>query len=278
MTSIESTPPLAYLGPKGTFTQLVAATAYPNATLWPMNSVSEVFDFVQQTAGAIGVVPVENSSSNYIFETIDNLAARKGLYITESLSLNVKLALLGKKDEPTTKIHSHFAPLEHCRAWIDATYPDAQRIECSSTAEAAHRASQVSGGAALANRQAAPVYGLDVLHYPVTADMPNVTQFFAIGHEPTSPGQNQQSSYILTLSDTVGSLCSFLEPLRKYKINLKRIVSRPTQGKPGVYSFFVDVVGCNADPRIATALAEASQVCEEIRCLGSYPVRPTIDS
>src|SRR5437899_1887491 len=105
---------IAYLGPEGSFAQLVAKLRFPESTLIPLRSVPEVFEYLEAHVEGKGVVPIENSSGGLIVPTVDEIIEHAcSLFIQEELSLDVKLALLGKKGEEITAIFSHFAPLYH---------------------------------------------------------------------------------------------------------------------------------------------------------------------
>ena len=98
----------------------------------------------------------------------------------------------------------------------------------------------------------------------------------SIGQNGCSEGD--KSTWVVKLVDAVGSLCSFLTPLKDSGINLSRIVSRPKIGEPNSYMFFIDV---NCPPDLAqlhAAMDKAGEHCSEIRCVGIYPVLPTFDS
>ena len=267
---------LAYLGPAGTFSHLVARKRFGAAAgrLVPCPSIKAVFTRVGAARARLGLVPIENSSGGIIEETVDFLSEPGcPVRIQEELQLRVELALLGRKGEKVRTIYSHFAPLQHCKKWLDRHLPHAERREVASTAAAAQAAANEPGAVALAARHAAALYDLDILAYPVESDIVNLTSFAVIGPNRRIPPGSTRTSYIAELLDRVGALCSFLEPFRDAGVNLTRIVSRPVIGKPGRYLFLVDIHGTEAEPRVRTALNRAKAVCACLRNLGAYPVR-----
>ncbi|CAF0693982.1 prephenate dehydratase [Candidatus Methylacidithermus pantelleriae] len=264
---------VAFLGPAQTFSHLVAKKRFPKRKLLPLPSIPEVVEYVRRHPLSSGIVPIENSSSGMIPETVDLLLDRSfSLCIREELALRVRLALLGRRGAKIKTLYSHAAPLYHCRNWIMQRFPEVQLRRVASTAEAARLASLEPASAALSTRDAAILYGLEVLEYPVADDTANLTQFFVLGHRPAGSGARETSLAVL-LKEKVGSLCSFLEPFREEGLNLKRIVSHPVMGHPNTYFFFLSVQAPNTDPRFIQATEKAKKHTWEMRLLGSYPVR-----
>lgn len=270
---------VAFLGPEGTFSHLVARRRFGDTAEYnPLPSVRDVFDFVKASPDHLGTVPIENSSGGAILDTVDIFINDGGdVRVLDEVAVNIRLALLGPAGiESPEVVYSHFAPLQHCRTWLREHVPGARHIAVSSTSEAARRAAAEGNAVALGNREAAPLHGLEVLHHPVASDIPNVTHFFTIGHQTGEAGD--KSTWVVKLVDAVGSLCSFLTPLKDSGINLSRIVSRPKIGEPNSYMFVIDI-DCPADmSQLHAAMAEAGTHCSELRCVGIYPVLPTFDS
>lgn len=266
---------VAYLGPSGTFTELMAKKRFGNTLeREPLPGIYEVFEYVRSHKDSVGVVPIENSSGGTIYETIDCLVeARKPLVIKEEMSLQVRLALLGHKGEKIKTLYSHFAPMQHCDAWIRKNLPRVERKETASTAIAADTVTNNPHAAALGMKQAGKRYGLDVLEFPVHSDVPNVTEFVCIGHRDKSVVKKGKTSLIVTLHDRPGSLCDFLLVLREYKVNMTRLLSRNIAGKPNSYVFFIDIDGTPAQTHVREALKAAKKIAESMRDAGTYPVR-----
>lgn len=271
-------PTIAYLGPEHTFSHLVARKRFPEGRLIPCVSIAEVIAFAEVSQNHLGLVPIENSSGGMILETVDRLLEEaQPLFIHEELALHVRLALIGHPGEAPVVVFSHWAPLGHCRRWVEERYPGIELRVAESTAEAARLAAKTPRAAALATREAAAATGLAVLHYPVEEGIVNLTQFVLLGRGKPTPG-GRETSLVFSLPQEPGSLCSFLEAFRTEKINLKRIVSRPVPGQPNTYVFFVSLEGSDEEPPMERALRKAEQRALRCRSLGSYPVLAPYDS
>ncbi len=266
---------VAFLGPRGTYSHLVAEKRFgKSARQIPLPTIMEVCRHASRTPGAYGIVPIENSSGGAIFETVDILLANKPrVHIREELSLEVNLALLGRRDEKIKTLYSHFAPLEHCGAWVRKNLRRVEKRVVASTAVAALWAAAETGAAALGSRRLAQLYGLQILRYPVQADVPNLTSFILISGRREPPVNPTKTTLSARLPNVPGSLCTFLDVFRSQDVNLSRIVSRPIPGCPREYAFLLDVTGGDHERRIERSLAAAIKVSTRLRVAGSYPCR-----
>lgn len=266
---------IAYLGPEGTYSHLVAEKRFGRAaTLVPLPTILDIFRFVSRHPDRRAIVPMENSSGGAIYETVDLLLAGKPrVYIHEELSLDVRLALLGRKGEKVSALYSHFAPLEHCDPWLRRHLPRARREVTASTAAAAAHVAGERNAAALGSKRLAGMHGLDILHYPVEATVPNITLFFVIGGRKGAVRGASKITLAVRLPNKPGALCSFLETFRNEKVNLSRLISRPIRGCPRQYAFLVDVDGAPGEPNVKGALSRARGKSQEFRTAGAYSVR-----
>lgn len=273
---------VAFLGPEGTFSHLVALRRFPKRAGLPCATITEVFHAIRSGQASCGVVPIENSSGGTITETVDLLIEQaEHLAIAEELALDVRLALLGKKGARFTSLrnlYSHVMPLRHHRDWIRENLPSVKMAESSSTAEAARQASCSQDSAALAAPGAAALYGLSVLKFPVRPEAVNVTHFFvvvpALNAASAKPPGRSKTAVVAELPQTPGSLHRFLGPFARAGANLCRIVSRPVPGRPETYVFYLEVEGDAGDSRVSKALAGARKLSVLLQTLGSYPSRP----
>lgn len=268
---------IAFLGPAGTYSHLVAEKRFgrEGADFIPLPTILDVCAYVAAKPARRGIIPIENSSGGAIYETVDILLlGQPRVRIAEELLLHVNLALLGRSGAPVRRLYSHFAPLEHCNSWIRENLPGVEKKIVTSTAVAAERVAADPESAALGSRRLASLSGLEILQYPVEADIPNITAFLAIGSLPDNPASARaKTTLAVKLRNEPGALCSFLETFRAQNVNLSRIISRPIRGCHREYAFLVDLDGHRARPRLKRALAAARRTCAELRVVGSYPQR-----
>ena len=87
---------IAYLGPKGTFTEIALATYFSNeAVKIPKPSIEDVFQSVIDQESTYGVVPVENSIEGAVNNTLDQLLERD-IYVIGEIKIPINQCLLAK--------------------------------------------------------------------------------------------------------------------------------------------------------------------------------------
>jgi prephenate dehydratase len=193
------------------------------------------------------------------------------VFVHELLVLDVKLALIGRTGRIPDVVYSHAVPLQHSIKWLKRTYPNAAGIASKSTSHAVKLVLEDQSAAAIAPRENAALHGLDILHFPIEEGVPNITQFYVIGHELSRQGDC--SAYVVSLPNKPGALYRFLAPFNEHGVNLTRIQSRPIFGKPNAHLFFIELTGNEDAPAVSAALtaARSPDISDRLESLGSFP-------
>jgi prephenate dehydratase len=161
------------------------------------------------------------------------------------------------------------------RHWIAANLPDAHVIPAMSTAAAAAAVAEDGAfDAAVSQRIAAEIYGLDVLVDDIQDNDDAYTRFILVrlpGDIPAPTGADKTTLSLYMKQDEPGALLAILTEFAVRGVNLTRIESRPTKKALGDYYFSVDIEGHVADARVSEALMGLHRVCLDVRFLGSYP-------
>lgn len=274
--------PVAYLGPIGTFSHLVARKRFrEDDRLVARPSIGAIFDFLLEDPSALAVVPLENSSGGTIYDTVDLLIENAGsLFAIEEIALDVRIAMIGRAGAPVRRVFSHFVQLRHHRDWLRARYPQARAEAVASTAIAAERAAAVKGGAALSAPGAAELYGLEVLAEPALGGKVNVTHFLVLARRERSPRRPAEARTALAVSfgNECGSLYRFLEPFAKAGVNINRIISRPDPGDAERAVFFMEIDGAPGLPAYDAVIERARKRSLTFLDFGSYPWKKRLRS
>ncbi len=265
---------VAYLGPEGTFSQAAALKHFGQAVVSkPMAAIDEIFREVAAGAVSFGVVPVENSTEGAINHTLDSFLEHD-LVICGEVELRIHHHLLvaeNTKTEKISRIYSHAQSLAQCRKWLDAHYPNVERVAVSSNAEAAKRVKSEWNSAAIAGDMAAQLYGLTVLADKIEDRPDNSTRFLIIGNQSVPVTGDDKTSVIISMSNKPGALHELLIPFHANGIDLTRIETRPSRSGKWTYVFFIDFIGHKDNPRVTDALEQIAQEAVGLKVLGSYP-------
>ena len=271
---LESPLKVAYLGPEGTYTQAAVTRHFGNAVrARAMNAVDEIFRDVECEAASYGVVPVENSVGGMVSHTLD-LLAETPLSICGEVWLPVHHHLLSPhaSREQVRHVYAHAQSFAQCRIWLDANLPQAQRVAVNSNGEAARLVAEKGEGAAIASKQTAEIYGLEILASNIEDDPNNRTRFLVIGRQRCEPTGLDRTSVVMSAQrDQAGALFRLLEPFAESGLNLTRIESRPSRRGHWDYNFFIDVEGHQDEPKLAAVLQAVRERAGFFRVLGSYP-------
>jgi chorismate mutase/prephenate dehydratase len=266
---------VAYLGPEGTFTQAAVLKHFGHSVrALSVPTIAEVFHEVEAGVADFGVAPVENSTEGTVNHTLD-MFLTSALKICGEVELRIHQHLLGRMKEigQIKRLCAHSQSLAQCRAWLAQYLPEVEKIAVASNAEAARRARDEVGTAALASEAAAEVYELNVLFSNVEDQGDNTTRFLIIGRELFPPSGRDKTSLLVSASGTEGPgvLMHLLEPLARNGVSMSRIESRPSRKKKWDYVFFVDIDGHAEDAPVKRALAEVKAASSLFKVLGAYP-------
>jgi chorismate mutase/prephenate dehydratase len=263
---------IAYLGPEATWSHQAAREKFGASVQYsPQSSIAEVFNVVARGNADYGVVPIENSTEGAVNYTLDQLVDSE-LKVCAQFSLKIENNLIAKIPRADIRrVYSHPQVFGQCRQWLRHNLPGVDLIEAASTTHAAEMAAKEPHAAAIAGKMAAEFYGLNVLESSIQDAPDNTTRFLVIGHNTCPPTGRDKTSLMFCVQDKPGALFNTLEPLKRLRINMSKIESRPSKRKAWEYFFFVDVEGHAHDKKLIKALGELQKHCTFVKILGSYP-------
>lgn len=278
---------MGVLGPKGSYSEKAAKQWISEQDT--KNEVSlEYYDDIPDTISAIvdrtvdvGVVPIENSIEGSVGITLDMLL-ENDLNIIGEIVVPIEHCLLSKGTLSNIRvILSHPQALAQCRQFIKTHFGNAEIRTTGSTSHAAKLANEFEEMAAIASRESAQMYGLDILIPNIQDRKENHTRFIAIeAHDgviektaAASKKDDFKTSIIVYLKkDRPGALYELIGEFAKRDINMTRIESRPSKRELGDYIFYIDFAGHINDANIKDALDNITSNVGMLKMLGSYPI------
>ena len=277
--SLEGRLKVAYLGPEATFTHEAALRSFGSSIeLEPQVTVAEVFARVERGDVQHGVVPVENSMEGAVTHTLDELM-NSPLKICGEVYLPVSQNLISSETsmERVTLVCSHPMALAQAASWLRRELPWASLEDVDSTAEAARRAADEPGVAAVGSVLAADAHGLKVLARNIQDARANTTRFIVLGREWAARTGRDKTSVVFSVKDRPGVLKDALSAFADEGINLTRIESRPSRKRAWTYVFFADLLGHPEEDRVKRAMESLEEHCPYVSLIGAYPeVAPEI--
>jgi len=264
---------IAFLGPEATFTHIAAINHFGRSVSFiPLSSIQDIFTEVEKGSYHFGVVPVENSIEGAVNYTLD-LFAESELTICAEIYHPISHDLLSRTGaiDDITVIYSHPQAFAQCRRWLRNHLPHCALAECSSTAEAARKASLDGGAAAISSREASQLYKLEVVASKIEDTARNVTRFLVIGKHEIRPTGRDKTSIMFVTSHVPGALYNVLQPIAESGLNMVKLESRPSKHENWSYMFFVDIEGHMAERKVKETVEKLKERCLFLKWLGSYP-------
>ena len=263
---------LAILGPPGTFSHEAALRLEAGAEIVFQRTIRDVFEFTASESGDCGLVPLENSVSGSVGETLDTLTESELQIEKELIHPVVQHLASVSGHEKITTILAHPQSYAQCEKFIRDNYPDAEIIQTSSNGKSAEmlHESERKDWAAIVPELAVKLYKLKMIHKAIQDNRYNVTRFVQISRKLTSStGYDRTILAVYPQIDYPGLLQEVLGHFASRGVNLSKIESRPSKGRLGYYIFFIDVQGHQQDERVAEALEVLKKIAF-VKVLGSY--------
>lgn len=269
---------IAYLGPKGSFSHHVVQTAFLKEELQAFANITDVIKAYEQGLVDYSVVPVENSIEGSVHESLDYLFHQADIQAVAEIVQPIHQQLMAVPGQSKIeKIFSHPQALAQGKKFIEEHYPEVQLEVTASTAYAARFIAEHPDQpfAAIAPRNSAAEYGLELIAEDIQEMEANFTRFWVLGSEiPTIPLQSQteKMSLALTLPDNLpGALYKALSTFAWRGIDLTKIESRPLKTALGEYFFIIDVDYSDKE-LVHFARQELEAIGIQYKILGTYPI------
>lgn len=272
---------VAYQGVEGSFSYMTAVKELGIKNHFASaKTFVDMFQLLTKGIADYAVLPIENSLIGSIYENYDLLNQYDGHIVAERYT-KIEHCLLGapvkggskaSRKQKIRRVFSHPKALEQCSIYL-ADHPSMEAVVHMDTAGAAADIAKWKNPewGAIAGKEAALRYGLDILEERIEDDPKNYTRFVIIAKVEEISLKANKCSVMFHLKHVPGALCKALKHFADRDFNLTKIESRPIRGKPFTYVFYVDFeFPHNRREEVEQALVELKQEAKKVRVLGFY--------
>ena len=273
---------VAYQGERGAFSEAAAVRLLGREIEpVPCASFDDMFAAVDGKAADCCIAPIENSLAGSIHRNYDLLLASR-LTIGGETHLRIVHNLIAARNVPVAsirRVYSHPVALAQCTRFLRA-HPSIEAVPVHDTAGAVREVMERGRDdeAGIASAEAAGIYGGHIVSQGVEDHAQNFTRFLLLTpHDRTVETREStrrwKTSLVFRVPNKPGSLYRALGAFAMFDLDLAKVESRPIEGRPWEYAFYVDVIGRESDADLARALDNLRHMAEMVRILGSYRTR-----
>ncbi|HLO15444.1 MAG TPA: prephenate dehydratase [Anaerolineales bacterium] len=263
---------IAFQGEPGAYSEQAVFDYFGEVETQPCESFDVVFEEVASGACEAALIPIENSLAGSIHQNYD-LLLRHDLYIVGEYLLRVQhclIALPGATKADLKKVISHPQALGQCAAYLRGLGVKTESAYDTAGSVKMLKETGARDTAAIASRRAAEIYEMQILEEGIEDNVENYTRFLAISQMVERPAGEAKTSIVFTLKNQPGALFKALSVFALRDIDLTKIESRPLQGKPWEYLFYIDFIGATHEETVRKALDHLGEYALMLRVLGSY--------
>ena len=264
---------IAIQGEPGSFSHEATLAMMPEAVIVPCTVSADVFHALTEGSVDGAVIPIENSLAGSVLEHFDLLLQNDVTVVRES-QLRIRHNLIGIASTlgDIDRVFSHPVALAQCRRFL-AAHPRMESFAFYDTAGSVKQLVELRDrhAAAIASEAAARYYGAQILQANIEDNPENFTRFFLVrrAKEAWFDADANKTSLAFSVENRPGSLVAALNALSATGTNLTKIESRPVQGKPWEYVFYVDCQ-LRTSEEGSHAIAALEPHCAMVKELGRY--------
>jgi prephenate dehydratase len=278
----------AFQGERGAFSEEVALQSLEaSVDALPFRTFDEMFAAVAAGTADFAVAPVENTLAGSVIRTYDLLLEHQLVIVGEAVLRIVHnlIAPPGVELTDIRRVLSHPVALAQCERFLQA-HPHLDAVQAYDTAGSVKLV--VEGGrkdeAAIASERAAQAWGARILLTGIESNPKNFTRFVLLVRPDRverlplrAADRPYKTSIVFRIAHQPGALHQALAAFADTGISPTKIESRPIEGRPFEYSFYVDVLGPRDSAAVKAGLDSLAAQAESLRILGSYPRAPGFD-
>ncbi len=265
---------IAYQGIEGSYSESCAKEIYPDCKTISCKTFDEVFTKANQDEEVRAIIPESNKTTGNI--GLEYLIFKYRLNIYEEKFYPIRhhlLGLPGTKIQDIKNVYSHAQGLTQCSNFIKKNnFVENVRADTAGSAKYISE-NKIKNEAAIASKQSAKIYNLDILASNIEDEKGNVTRFLLMGKpilQPELKNKKYITSFLFKLKDKPAALYSALSGFAIQGVNLTKLQSYPEKNSFSSYFFLCDLDGHIEEPKVQKSLEELGLHCEDFHVLGVF--------
>jgi len=265
---------IAYQGIKGSYSESCAQEMYPDCETIACKTFDDVFNKANEDGEVRAIIPESNKTTGNI--GVEYLIFKYRLNIYQEKFYPIHHHLLGSpgtKIENVKNVFSHAQGLSQCSNFIKKNnFVENVRADTAGSAKYVSE-SKIKNEAAIASKQSAKIYNLDILASNIEDEKENVTRFLLMGKPVMQPELKKDkyiTSFLFKLKSKPAALYSALAGFAIQGVNLTKLQSYPEKNSFTSYFFLCDLDGHIEDLKVQKSLEELGLHCEDFHVLGVF--------
>ena len=265
---------IAYQGIKGSYSESCAQEMYPDCETIACKTFDDVFNKANEDGEVRAIIPESNKTTGNIGVEYLIFKYRLNIYQEKFYPIHHHLlGLPGAKIQNVKNVFSHAQGLSQCSNFIKKNnFVENVRADTAGSAKYVSENKNKSE-AAIASKQSAKIYNLDILASNIEDEKENVTRFLIMGKPLMQPELKKGTyitSFLFKLKSKPAALYSALAGFAIQGVNLTKLQSYPEKNSFTSYFFICDLDGHIEDPKVQKSLEELGLHCEDFHVLGVF--------
>ena len=262
---------IAYSGVEGAYAHIAAGRIFPDGKRISYPNFRSAYEAVEKGECDCAVIPIENSRAGEVGEVIDLLFSGT-LFVNGIYSLDIRHNLIGVKgarESDIKEVVSHQQALDQCAAYIrNKGY---KATSCENTARAGKYVAEKEdiSVAAIASRETAELYSLEVIRENINEASDNTTRFVVLSRTLCTE-KRDHSVIVFTVPDKAGALAHAINVIGHHGYSMRCIKSRAMKDLIWTYYFYVELQGDLQSKRGKYMLDELSECCDKLKMIGTF--------
>lgn len=262
---------IAYSGVEGAYAHIAAGRIFPDGKRISYPNFKSAYEAVEKGECDCAVIPIENSRAGEVGEVIDLLFSGS-LYVNGIYSLDIRHNLIGVKgarESDIKEVVSHQQALDQCATYIrNQGY---KATACENTARAGKYVAEKEDitVAAIASRETAELYSLEVIRENINEASDNTTRFVVLSRTLCTE-KRDHSVIVFTVPDKAGALAHAINVIGHHGYSMRCIKSRAMKDLIWTYYFYVELQGDLQSKRGKYMLDELSECCDRLKMIGTF--------